>query len=135
MVRRKDRFNAAILLILLTILLNGCAGGQTTQKVVITEYFLKEAGFRQWEVNMDTPKRQALMDSIPKGKIVTYLMDGVTYHVYSDQAAQTLYVGDEVAYQKYLSMSMGKQVCERVDATDSEKFWSCFDDFQKAGER
>lgn len=134
--RRKDGFNAAILLILLTLLLNGCAGGQATHKVVVTEYFLKEAGFQQWDVNMETPKRQALMDAIPRGKIVTYKMNGETFHVYSDEAAQTLYVGDEVAYQKYLSMAIGRQVCERVDATmDSAPFWSCFVEVQKGGGR
>ncbi len=73
------------------------------------------------------------MNAIPKGKIMTYKMNGETYHVYSDAASQTLYVGDELAFQRYLFMAQGKQLCERVDATDSQPFWSCFDEFQQAG--
>ena len=130
---RKAGFNAAIFLVLFAMLFNGCAAGQSTQQVVITEYLLKDAGFKPWDVNMQTPKSQALLNSIPKGKIVTYQADGGVYHVYGDENSKTLYIGDTAAYQKYLSMAKGKQLCERVDATNSQQFWSCFDEFQKSG--
>jgi hypothetical protein len=128
-------FSAAICLIFLTMLCPGYANAQrqSTQQLVVTEYLLEKAGFQKWDVNMETPKRQALLNAIPKGKISTYLRNGEVYHVYGDERSQTLYIGDEAAYQRYLSMAKGKQLCERVDATDSAKFWSCFDDFQKAG--
>ncbi|MBM4275807.1 MAG: hypothetical protein FJ134_15305 [Deltaproteobacteria bacterium] len=129
----KNGFIAAMLLFLFTILLHGCAGGQPLQRLVVTEYLLEEAGFQKWEVNMETPKRQALMQNIPKGKIVTYQRNGETYHAYSDEAAQTLYIGDEVAYQRYLGMARGRQLCERLDATESAPFWSCFDEYQTRG--
>ncbi len=135
MILRKNRFCAALLFILSAVLLGGCAGGQTTHQVVLTEYFLQEAGFQQLPVNMDTPKRQALLDSLPKGKIVTYQRDGATYHAYADEAAKNLYIGDEAAYQKYLDMTKGRRVCERVVASDSSQFWSCYDEFQKTGGR
>jgi len=80
---------------------------------------------------MQTFYTQSLMEAIPRETMVTYKLGGETYHVYSDVAGQTLYVGDEAAYQKYLSMAQGRQVCQRVDATDSAPFWSCFEEYQK----
>ena len=130
---KQARFNTALLLIFLAILFNGCAGRETTQQLVVTEYLLKDAGFLKLAVNDETPERQSLMIIIPRGKIVTYQIDGQVYHVYADEGSNTLYWGDEAAYQKYLSMARGKQLCERVDGSDSSQFWSCFNEYQQAG--
>lgn len=127
---------AVILLSFLALLLTSCAARQERiQDLVMTEYFLQKAGFQQWAVNDTTPKRQALLDSIPRGKITTFEKGGVTYHVYTDEAAQRLYVGDNAAYQKYVSMTKGKAYCERVTAPDSSQFWSCYNEYQKRGGR
>lgn len=131
MFRNKDRFSVGLLFIFFAVFLQGCAGGPALQNLVMTEYFLDKAGFEKWDVNDTTPKRQALVASIPREKIVTYRKDGVTYHVYTDVAAQRLYVGDETAYQKYLSISQGRKLCERVVAPDSTQFWSCYDEYQE----
>lgn len=131
----KDSVIAALFLILLAILFNACAGGQTTQELVTTEYFLEKAGFQKLAVNETTPKRQALLENIPRGKISTYQRDGETYHAYTDVAGQRLYIGDETAYQNYLTMTKGRQLCERVVGPDSAKFWTCYDEFQKSGGR
>ena len=131
----KDRFIAALFLFLLAILFNACAGGQTTQNLVTTEYFLTKAGFQKLAVNETTPKRQALLNNIPRGKISTYQKDGETHYAYTDEAAQRLYIGDETAFQNYLTMTKGRQLCERVVGPASEKFWACYDEFQKSGGR
>jgi hypothetical protein len=130
---RKARFHPAICLVVFTMLLHGCAGAPSTQQAVVTEYLLQKSGFQPWVVNEETPKRKALLDVIPKGKIVTFQMNGSAYHVYGDENSHTLYVGDAAAYQKYLSLAKDKQLCERVDATNSAGFWSCFDESQKGG--
>ncbi len=138
MARRHHLLYPALLLSFLFLLAAGCAGGQTpreafqqqTQDLVMTEYFLDKAGFQHWPVDQTTPKRQALLDAIPRGKISTYQRGGQTYHVYTDEAAQRLYVGDEAAYQRYLALSQGRKLCERVVAPDSSSFWSCYDEYQ-----
>jgi hypothetical protein len=132
---RKSGFIRAILAVLALALIQGCAGPQTVKETVMTEYFLKEAGFEEWPVNMQTFHAQSLMEAIPQGKIVTYRLRGETYHVYSDVGSNKLYVGDEVAYQKYLAMAQGRQLCERVDATESAPFWRCFDELQPGRKR
>lgn len=132
---RKAGSNAAIWLIFFTLLFNGCAGGQTSQQIVSPLYMLTTSGFQRWDVNMETPKREALLNAIPRGKIVTYLREGEVYHVYADEDSNTLYVGNEAAYQKYLSMTQGKRLCERVDAQNPQEFWSCFEEFQAVGAR
>jgi hypothetical protein len=129
----KARAKAAIFFISVAMVVGGCAGGQTSQQTVSMQYMLTESGFQPWSVNLETPKRQALLDSLPKGKIVTYRRDGEVYHVYGDERSTTLYIGDEAAYQKYLSMARGKQVCERVNAQSPQEFWRCLEETQKAG--
>ena len=129
----KERFIAAILLVLFAIPLCGCAGLETTQDRVVTGYLLREAGFAQLEVNDTTPKRQALMDAIPQGQFAIYSMDGKKYYVYKDESSQALYFGDEAAYQKFASLVGDKKLCQSMDATQSAPFWSCFQEFQKAG--
>jgi len=131
----KERFIAAILLVLFAFPLCGCAGleTETSQDRVITQYLLREAGFAKLEVNDTTPKRQALMDATPQGQFTTYRMDGKKYYVYNDKSSQALYFGDEAAYQKVVSMVNDKKLCQSMDATQSAAFWSCFEEFQKAG--
>jgi PBP1b-binding outer membrane lipoprotein LpoB len=130
---RRTRSNRAIIFIFFTMLLNGCAGGQTSQQVVSPLYMLTTSGFQAWDVNDQTPKRQALMNSIPGGKIVAYTGEGAAYYVYADTNSNTLYVGDEATYQKYLSMTKGKQLCERMEGQNQQEFWGCFVEFQAVG--
>jgi hypothetical protein len=132
----KERFIATILSVLFAFSLCGCAGMETTtQNRVITEYLLREAGFAKLEVNDQTPKRQALMDAIPKGQFTSYRTDGKKYYVCKDESSQALYFGDEAAYQKFASLVGDKKLCQSMDATQSAPFWSCFEEFQKAGTR
>ena len=121
---RAVKFYGAFFLVISTLCFSGCAGGQTTQQLVVTEYLLKDAGFKAFEVNDTTPERQAILDAIPRGKITTFTGDAGVYHVYADEGSKTLYMGDEAAYQKYLSLAKGRQLCERVDAPNSAPFWS-----------
>jgi hypothetical protein len=117
------------------MLMSACAGAErpTTKEVVVTEYFLEQAGFKKLDVNMETPQRQALLNAIPRGKIITYRRDGKTYHVFGSEGTQTIYLGDEAAYQRYLATATGRQLCERVDASESSKFWACYDEYQQKG--
>ncbi len=132
MLRRQKRFSPAILLILLTLLLGSCSGVETPyQDRVIKEYFLKDAGF--WQLDANTPKRQELMASMPKGQFVSYRLDGEKYYAYAAGPDRVLYIGNEAAYQKYLSMVRDKKLCQSLDATDWGPFWACFEEFQKGG--
>jgi hypothetical protein len=131
--RRQARNKAIILLIFCTILFYSCAGAQTTQEAVVTEYLLTKAGFQPYKANMTTPKTQALLNAIPKGQITTFKGNGMVYHAYPDERSNTLYVGDAAAYSKYLSLAKGQKVCRRVEAENSVGFWSCFDEFQQSG--
>lgn len=131
----KERFIAALLLVLFAFTLCGCAGLETGQDRVITEYLLREAGFAKLEVNDTTPARQALMTAIPRGQFTAYNLDGKKYYVYKDEPSRALYFGDEAAYQKFASLVSDKKLCQSMDATQSAPFWSCFEEFQKAGAR
>lgn len=130
-------FIAILFLVLFAILFSSCATPtprkERIQNLVTSEYFLQKAGFQEWPVNDTTPKRKALLDSIPRGKITTFEKGGLTYHAYTDENAQRLYIGDAVAYQKYEAMTHGRKLCERVTAPDSSKFWSCYQEYKALG--
>ena len=136
---RQAGSNAAIVLCFFSILFYGCAGGQVEsggqplQAVVIDEYMLTTAGFTAHKPNMETPKTQALLDALPSGQITTFTGNGKIYHAYPDKGSNTLYLGDQAAYDKYVSMAQGKKVCQRVDAPDSSGFWGCFQELQQKG--
>lgn len=123
------RFCAAILLIWSTILLGGCTVTTPYEDRAIKGSLLKDAGF--WQLDLTTPSRQELMAASPKGQFVSYQLDGEKYYVYADQSGFVLYMGDEAAYQKYLSMVRDKKLCQSLDATDWGPFWACFEEYQK----
>lgn len=138
---RQARSKKAIGFILVAILFYGCAGGQVRsggqplQEVVIDEYILTTAGFQKYKPNMETPKTQALLDALPSGQVTTFTGNNKVYHAYPDKGSNILYVGDQAAYDKYVSMAQGKKVCQRVDAPDSAGFWGCFQEMQQQGAR
>jgi hypothetical protein len=138
---RQARLKTASGFILVAILFYGCAGGQVRsggqplREVVIDEYMLTTAGFTPYKPNMETPKTQALLDALPAGQITTFTGNGTVYHAYPDKGSKTLYIGDQSAYDKYVSMAQGKKVCQRVDAPDSSGFWGCFQELQQKGAR
>jgi len=135
-------FFRAISLLLAIILLSGCAGGgqtlvetggQSLPQEVTTEYLLTTAGFTRLETSDDTPKRQALLNNLPPGKISTYQRNGEVYHVYVDLGSKTLYLGDELAYQRYQTLAQGKKFCQRVPGANPVQFWGCMQEYQERG--
>jgi hypothetical protein len=131
--RRHAGAKAAILFIFCIILVCGCGGMQPVQDQVTTEYMLSKAGFTPYKPNMETPKTQALLDALPEGEITTFRANGTAYHAYPDKRLNILYIGDATAYQNYVSLAHGKNLCQRVEAPNSAGFWSCFQELQKAG--
>jgi len=123
------------LLSLISLLWTGLAAAdrEKKQEQVVTEYLLEQAGFDKWRVNYDSPKREALLSALPKGTIVTYRSGGTVYHTYGDQSARIIYVGDEAAYQRYLSLAQSKNLCERREGGKSAQFWSCFYEQRQGG--
>lgn len=139
---RQAGSKTAIGFILVAILCYGCggggqfrSGGEPLQKEVIDEYILTKAGFTPYKPNMETPKTQALLDALPSGQVTTFSGNGKIYHAYPDKGANILYVGDQAAYDKYVSMAHGRNVCRRVNAPDSSGFWECFQEMQQQGAR
>jgi hypothetical protein len=130
---KKAGWIGAILLILVTMLWNGLAFADQQQKQdeVITENLLQKAGFQKWAINQNTPQREALLSALPKRTIVIYRRDGQTLHAYGDKDTRTLYVGDEVAFQRYLSFAQGRKVCQVREGGESPAFWSCMDEYRQ----
>ncbi len=109
------------------------ADREKKQEQVVTEYLLEQAGFDKWRVPYDAPKREALLAALPKGIIVTYRANGKVYHTYGDHRARIIYVGDDAAYQRYLSLTETKNLCERREGGESAHFWSCFEEMRQGG--
>ena len=84
-----------------------------------------------WDVNEETPNRQALKLNTPRGQMTTYEMGGKVYHIYNDPNYNTLYVGDETAYQNYLALAHGRNICQTVEGSNNTQFWSCFQEHEQ----
>ena len=135
--------STAICLMLVLMLGSGCGGGsgpiasekEHMQQQTGTEYFLEQAGFKKWRVTETMPQQEALLSALPKRTLVTYERDGRKLHAYGDKDTRTLYIGDDAAYQRYLALAQGRNLCEqRVGGGDqSAKFWSCIDEYRQEG--
>jgi hypothetical protein len=126
-----ESMKVTVILVIILMLVGGCASRPATQQTVVSEYMLQKAGFKKWDVNEETPKRTALMNNIPKGQISTFEADGKTYYVYNAENSKALYVGDPTAYQNYLSMAHGQNLCQRVTGANNTQFWSCFQEYEQ----
>jgi hypothetical protein len=127
---------------LVSLLWSGCGGGsgpivsekEHMQQQTGTEYFLEQAGFKKWQVTHTMPSYEALLSALPKRTIVTYERDGQKLHAYGDKDTRTLYIGDASAYQRYLALAEGRNLCKRrVGGEESAKFWSCMDEYRQGG--
>lgn len=138
--RGRAGLSAAVGLSLVTLLfIIGCGGApasssrQASAQVQVTnESLLQQAGFKRWRVNQTTmPQEEALLSALPKGTMVTYERDGKKLHAYGDKDRRVLYIGDEEAYQRYLTLAQGRAVCEKKEGTvESIRFWGCMDEYR-----
>ncbi len=140
--RQQNWFSAAIYVTLAAMLLAGCGGGAGPiasgqvheQQQVGDEYFLQQAGFRKYQVNQNMPQQEALLSALPKRTVTTYERDGQKLYAYGDKDTRTLYIGDDAAYQRYLSLAQGRQVCRvRTSGAESASFWNCMDEYRQGG--
>ena len=66
--------------------------------------------------------------------MTTYERDGEKLYAYGDKDTRTLYIGDDAAYQQYLSLARGRQVCRvRAGGAESAGFWNCMDEYRHGG--
>jgi len=131
--RQKSKMNSAVWAILFIVLISGCANGpkQVIKESVTTEYLLDQAGFKKMRVHQDFDRSwAALMNNTPKGQITTFQSNGSVYYVYNEPYHDVLYIGDELAYQRYLSLAQGQNLCRRVEGPDGSQFWSCFQEYE-----
>ena len=90
--------------IALLALAAGCATTATTS----TTELLTAAGFKL--VTADTPKKQELLDSLPKGQLSLITWKGKTFYVQPAAAPNQAYVGTPTEYQSYQQLRLAKQL-------------------------
>src|SRR3974377_1193442 len=134
--------DAAICLMLVSLLCSGCGGGpgpiasgqEHMEQQVGTEYCLQQAGFRKYQVNQNMPQQEALLSALPKRTVTTYERDGEKLYAYGDKNTGTLYIGDDAAYQRYLTLAKGREICQvRAGGGESANFWGCMDEYRQGG--
>ena|SRR5436190_19947765 len=90
--------------ILLLALAAGCATTTTTSHTDM----LTAAGFRLMAA--DTPKKQELLATLPKGQLSVVTWKGKTFYVQPADAANQAYVGTPKEYQAYQQLRVAKQI-------------------------
>jgi hypothetical protein len=134
--------SATMYFVLVLWVASGCSGGRGPiasekahmQQQVGTEYFLQQAGFKRYQVNQNMPRQEALLSALPKRTVTIYERDGQKLYAYGDKDSRTLYIGDDAAYKRYLSLARGRDICEvRAGGGESATFWNCMDQYRQEG--
>jgi hypothetical protein len=90
--------------IVLLAIATGCATSSTTQKTDL----LTAAGFKL--VTADTPKKQELLNTLPKGQLSLITWKGKSFYVQPAASANQAYVGTPTEYQSYQQLRLAKQM-------------------------
>jgi hypothetical protein len=90
--------------IALLVVATSCATSSTTQ----TTDMLTAAGFKV--VTADTPKKQELLNTLPKGQLSLITWKGKTFYVQPAAAPNQAYVGTPTEYQSYQQLRLAKQL-------------------------
>jgi hypothetical protein len=91
--------------IALLALAAGCA---TTSSTTQTTDMLTAAGFKL--MTADTPKKQEVLNTLPKGQISLVTFKGKTFYVQPAAASNQAYVGTPKEYQTYQQLRLAKQI-------------------------
>jgi hypothetical protein len=89
------------------VLLAFAPGCSTTRQ---TEHLLTAAGFKT--VPASNPARQALLKSLPAGKVSSVQRDGKQYFVYPDAGQNVFYAGQTAQYEQYKKLRSEQHVAE-----------------------
>ena len=89
--------------IALLALATGCATTSTSQTDMLTA-----AGFKL--MTADTPKKQELLNTLPKGQLSLVTYKGKTFYVQPADAPNQAYVGTPAEYQSYQQLRLAKQM-------------------------
>ena len=94
------------------VLLAFVSGCSTTRQ---TEDLLTTAGFTT--VPATTPPRQALLKSLPAGKVSSVQRNGTNYFVYPDAGRNVLYTGQTEQYERFKQLCAERQIAEEREQT------------------
>jgi len=96
------RIISAVALLALTA---GCA---TTSSTTQTTDMLTAAGFKL--LTADTPKKQDVLNTLPKGQLSLVTYKAKTFYVQPAAASNQAYVGTPKEYQTYQQLRLAKQM-------------------------
>jgi hypothetical protein len=98
----------AILVGIIGLSLVGCARAPVVQTQPKTmPQLLTEAGFKAFPAN--APYASEYMQKCAKNTLMIHTRGGTTVYCYVDQATNTMYHGDEAAYQRLQSLLQSRQ--------------------------
>jgi hypothetical protein len=95
-------FRVVGVLVLLTVVV-GCATTNTS-----TTDLLTAAGFKL--LTADTPKKQELLNTLPKGQLSLVQYKGKDFYVQPAASPNQAYVGTPTEYQSYQQLRLAKQM-------------------------
>lgn len=112
-----------ILLGVIGISLVGCAAGPTVSAPTKSmPELLQEAGFKAFPAS--TPQEMAHLQTCPAGTLMVHTRPGAQCYAFPDQAAKTMYLGDEAAYWRLQGLleKQERKIKEQRIESDPE-FW------------
>jgi len=107
----------SVIAVALIVALGGCAA-MREERARDKENLLSAAGFQMKPA--DTPSRVAHLQTLTPLKLVphTRTSDGKLLYVFADpKGCQCLYVGDEIAYQRYRALAQQQKIAQEQMVT------------------
>jgi hypothetical protein len=111
----------------------GCAGGPTLRPQAKTmPELLTEAGFKAFPGNV--PYEWEYMQKCPKNTLMIHTRGGTTVYCYVDQATNTMYHGDEAAYQRLQTLlNQRQQKIPEQKIENDPLFWQMWESSRGLG--
>jgi hypothetical protein len=106
-----------VMSLVLALSLTTWAGPAAAQAAKSQAQVLKDSGFKQDVV--DTPAEAKHSEKLPEGKLLCYQRDGQKCYAFKDPATNSMFIGDEAAFQRYLDRS----IQEKMDNRSRETIW------------
>lgn len=97
-----------VMCIMVALAFSGCAT-TSTGAAPSPRDLMVDAGFKQNVA--DEPAEKKHFDKLPGEKVLCYVRDGQKCYAYKDPATNSVYLGDEAAFNRYLD----RAIQERLD--------------------
>ena len=113
-----------ILMSITAVSLSGAAAAAPPAETTVD--LLNQSGFQAYPGR--SPQAKAYMETCPKNALMIHSREGATAYCYVDPSSNTMYMGDEEAYQRLQNiLNNTNQIIPEQKIQDDPEFWKLWE--------